>query len=89
MNSLEQEQYVKKMEINEFGTNLKSAIKKTRWNIPDDTKSYLIDYFNNVTKFPTKIELKYLADKFGVKIRQIRIFFQNRRQRTFDIAEDK
>lgn len=60
----------------------KKEVRYNRWKINDDTKKKLIEYYDSVNKFPTKNELKKLADEFETHTKNIRIFFQNKRQRS-------
>jgi hypothetical protein len=64
----------------------KTTTKKwNRWKIDDLTRKHLIQYYENVNKFPNIQEITMLANKFNVTNRNIRVFFQNRRQRSIDI----
>lgn len=66
-------------------TIVKSNIKKVcwnRWKITDYTKEKLIEYYNSVNKYPDRNELEKLADQFETFTKNIKTFFQNRRQRS-------
>ena len=65
--------------------NKETKTKKwKRWNIHSQTKDYLIEYYENISKYPTKEELIVLSNKFNVTIKNIKTFFQNRRQRNLE-----
>ena len=51
-------------------------------------KKKLIEFYDSVNKYPTKNELKRLADEYDTCTKNIRIFFQNRRQRNKINDED-
>lgn len=68
------------MFINQNYLNSAINIKKKRWKINDKHKTILNYYFDNVTRFPSSIELNKLAQKFNVTSRRIQVFFQNKRQ---------
>lgn len=70
------------MFINQNYLNSAINIKKKRWKINDKHKTILNYYFDNVTRFPSSIELNKLAQKFNVTSRRIQVFFQNKRQRS-------
>ena len=70
------------MFINQNYLNSAINIKKKRWKINDKHKIILDYYFDNVTRFPSSIELNKLAQKFNVTSRRIQVFFQNKRQRS-------
>lgn len=60
----------------------KKDVRWNRWKINDNTKQQLIEYYDSVNKCPTKDELEKLAYQFETHTKNIRIFFQNRRQRS-------
>ena len=65
--------------------NKETKTKKwKRWNIHSQTKDYLIEYYENISKYPTKEQLIVLSNKFNVTIKNIKTFFQNRRQRNLE-----
>lgn len=60
----------------------KKEVRWNRWKINDNTKQQLIEYYDYVNKCPTKDELEKLAYQFETHTKNIRTFFQNRRQRS-------
>lgn len=62
----------------------KSNARWKRWKPDPYIKSCLIDYYENVNKFPKKDEVETLSKKYDIPDRNVKVFFQNRRQRSFE-----
>lgn len=70
--------------------NKKNWKRWKRWKIDNKTKEYLINYYENINKYPTSYEINQLSNQFNVTDKNIKIFFQNRRQRNKkDIIDNK
>ena len=57
-------------------------VRWSRWKINDSTKERLVKYYDIINKYPSQNELKMLSDQFEICIKNIKTFFQNRRQRS-------
>lgn len=57
--------------------------KYNRWNLTRAEKNVLLHTFYTETHFPDRTTLSSLAMILGRKERQIKVWFQNQRQRQF------
>ena len=54
---------------------------RARWSPSESQRKMLEDSYNNVGAFPNHERRKVLAAQMGIEVRQVQVWFQNRRQK--------